>query len=72
MPYEISLDKMSIEEKLQTMEALWDDLCHSADSLRSPDWHHTILDERENAVREKQDEFIEWESAKQDIKNNLK
>lgn len=72
MPFSIPLDKMSLEEKLQTMEAIWDDLCESAGSLRSPDWHKTILQERDDAVREGKDEFVAWETAKKDIQDQLK
>ncbi|VAW83091.1 hypothetical protein MNBD_GAMMA12-2214, partial [hydrothermal vent metagenome] len=65
------LNKMTLEEKLQTMETLWDDLCKSADSLSSPDWHHAELLERESQVREGADEFVEWEKARRDIKTKL-
>ena len=34
----LPLNEMSVEQKLQTMETLWDDLCSRAEGLPSP-WH---------------------------------
>jgi len=36
MGMSLSVEKMSIEEKFQTMETIWDDLCKKADSISSP------------------------------------
>ncbi len=38
--------QMSVEEKIQTMETIWDDLCHLADDVTPPGWHREILAER--------------------------
>lgn len=71
MSYHLPLDNMSIEEKLETMEALWEDLTKSENTLASPEWHHRILEERESKVAEGDDEFVKWEKAKKDINNKL-
>ncbi len=71
MSHSLPLNKMALEEKLQTMKILWDDLCKSADRLSSPDWHHSALLERESQLREDADEFVEWEKTKRDIKTKL-
>ena len=65
----LPLEKMSIEEKIQAMESLWEDLCINADSLTSPEWHRDILEEREKTIMNGDDEFIDWEKAKNDIRN---
>ncbi|MBD3375184.1 addiction module antitoxin RelB [candidate division KSB1 bacterium] len=65
----LPLEKMSIEEKIQAMESLWEDLCINADSLTSPEWHRDILEEREKTIMNGDDEFIDWEKAKKDIRN---
>ena len=31
----LKLDEMSLDEKLQTMEILWDDLCHRVNDVAS-------------------------------------
>jgi len=72
MAVTIPLDKMSVEEKIQTMESIWEDLCKSADSMSPPPWHEKILTEREERVKQGKDEFIDWDKAKKDIKNDIK
>jgi hypothetical protein len=71
MAITIPLDKMSIEEKIQTMESIWDDLCARADSMPSPPWHREVLAEREAAIRCGEDKFEDWETAKRNIKNQI-
>jgi hypothetical protein len=41
------ISKMSILERLQTMEALWDSLTHELDEISSPNWHGEVLSARE-------------------------
>jgi hypothetical protein len=36
MEANLPLEKMSIAEKIRTMEIIWDDLCRKADRLSSP------------------------------------
>jgi len=47
----LAIDKMTIEEKLQTMEVLWNDLCHHAEALPVHAWQKEILDERERLLK---------------------
>ena len=69
MAYHLPLDKMSIEEKILTMESIWEDLCKTAASIDSPEWHKQVLNEREAAHERGDDEFIDWDTAKKDIRN---
>ncbi len=71
MAVTLPLDKISIKEKIQTMESIWEDLCKSADSMSSPPWHEKVLNEREEAVKRDEDGFIDWEKAKKNIKNDI-
>lgn len=73
MSITLPLDKMTIAEKIQTMESLWDDLCHhNQENIPSPDWHRKILSERENDIRTGKASFIDWEQAKKEIKDAIK
>jgi putative addiction module component (TIGR02574 family) len=63
----LEIDQMTIEEKLQTMEALWDDLCHNEETLPVHDWQKEILDERERLIKNGQAQFLDWEDAKKRI-----
>ena len=67
MEISIPLDKMSIDEKIQAMETIWDDLCQKAGSLSSPDWHQQVLQEREDGIKEGREEFISLEKAKEKV-----
>ena len=71
MPIGLQLDQMTLEEKLRTMEALWDDLCRHEDQIQSPPWHEEILREREKRVQSGQETFIDWEAAKKELRDRL-
>lgn len=72
MEISLPLKKMSTEDKIRTMETIWDDLCKKAESISSPPWHKDILDEREKALENKEDEFIDWSNAKKQIEEKIK
>jgi hypothetical protein len=61
--FSVPLSQMSRVEKLQAMEALWQDLAEG-DQFESPAWHGLALRETERAVKEGKADFIEWEKAK--------
>jgi hypothetical protein len=67
MPITLPLKKMSAEEKIQVMESIWVDLCETAGSTLSPDWHGKVLADRKAAVLAGEDEILDWETAKQKI-----
>ena len=47
----LPLEKMSTEEKIQAMEAIWNDLCKNGENLPTPSWHGEILHEREERLK---------------------
>jgi hypothetical protein len=65
------IEKMSVEEKIQAMEFLWDDLCGRADDVVSPKWHGEVLAERETAIERGEDNYIDWKTVKQNIKKEI-
>ena len=67
----LSVEKMSIEEKFQTMETIWDDLCKKADSISSPPWHEKVLNDREKAISNGADVFVDLHTAKKNIENSI-
>ncbi len=71
MPTLLAIDKMTIEEKLQTMEALWTDLCQHEEILPVHDWQKEILDERERMVERGESKFSDWEDAKKQYLDKL-
>ena len=67
----IELSQMSIEQKLQVMELLWDDLCHEKPALVSPQWHGELLQQRLEESRLNPDRFIDWPDAKRVIAKKI-
>ena len=61
------LHQMPLQEKLFVMEALWDDISSNENDVEIPQWHQTILDEREELVAQGNAQFIDWEVAKKHI-----
>ena len=45
------IKKMSIIERLQAMEELWDSLCHEENEIKSPEWHKNILESRREKIK---------------------
>jgi hypothetical protein len=50
--------EMSLEEKLQAMESLWEDLSRELDRIESPSWHQDLLKETESRVESGEATFL--------------
>jgi hypothetical protein len=62
---------MTLAEKLETMESLWADICRDADAFESPKWHKEVLQEREKLIASGEAQFIDWEKAKKEIREEI-
>ena len=71
MSVSIPLQTMSITEKILVMELIWDDLCLQAENIIFPEWHESVLYEREDAVKQGIDIFTDWEIAKKKLRSEL-
>ena len=60
----LQLNQMSVEEKIQTMELLWDSLSQAPADLESPDWHREILEERWRKVDAGEAVFLSLDELK--------
>lgn len=63
----LSLKKMSRDEKLRAMEAIWADLSQDEREFESPSWHAGVLRESERLVKEGKAKFSDWDQAKNKI-----
>ena len=72
MAMTIPLGKMTIADKLRTMEALWDDLRRSPEEVPSPAWHADVLQARELRIRAGRSSFGDWTEAKRRIRERVK
>ena len=68
MPVVLPLQKMSRDEKLRAMEALWADLSKDDDRFESPAWHAQLLREAERAIKNVKEKFSDWDEAKKRIR----
>jgi hypothetical protein len=71
MTISLPLDEMTVEEKLQLMEAIWDDLSRHADEMEPPAWHGKVLKELEAAIERGEETFEDWETAKRRLRDSL-
>jgi hypothetical protein len=71
MPVTLPLSDLTVSEKLQLMEALWEDLSRNADALKSPEWHRDVLEDREQRIASGEARFSDWDKAKDDIRKRV-
>ena len=55
---------MSRAEQLQTMELLWDVLCHEGNEPESPTWHQSVLAERKAGIESGRAKFLSIDEVK--------
>ncbi len=58
------ISEMTVLEKLQTMEALWDSLTHEPAGVKSPEWHEEILSVRKAEIAKGHADFISLQELK--------
>jgi putative addiction module component (TIGR02574 family) len=58
------IKNMSVIERLQAMEELWNSLCHEEIEIESPEWHKDILEARRKKIVKGEAEFISLEDLK--------
>jgi hypothetical protein len=52
------IEKMSLDERLQTMELLWTSLARTPDAVPSPAWHGEVLAARRAKMERGDAEFL--------------
>jgi hypothetical protein len=67
----LPLHEMTLEEKLQAMEALWEDLSRNAEALESPEWHKTALKERKKRLASGKTAYMDWDRAKKEMRRRV-
>ena len=71
MAIELQIDQLSLEEKLEIMEALWQDLRRNTNHVPVPQWHKDVLDKREQMIETSEANFDDWDSAKKRIAERI-
>jgi len=56
--------EMSMAERLQAMEQLWDSVCRGDADLPSPAWHASVLEERQARAARGETRFLTLDQVK--------
>ena len=64
MPIEVPLNAMTVAEKIQLLEKVWDNLCQESGDVGSPDWHRAVLEERTRRLETGKATISPWAEAK--------
>lgn len=68
MAVTLPIGRMSLQDKLRAMEALWADLTQDEAETESPGWHGAVLRETEQLVLEGKAKFSDWHSARRRLR----
>ena len=58
------LKRLPIEQKIQIMEALWDDMRERFEQSEVPESTKRLLDSRRERVRSGQAQILDWDTVK--------
>ena len=67
----MDLKAMSREEKLRIMEELWTDLSQDG-HLKMPEWHKNELKKTEERLTSGNIDAVDWNTAKNELRNRFK
>ena len=65
MPFELPLNSMTVGEKIQLLEQVWDNLCLQSGDVRSPEWHAAVLQQRQKQIEDGTMTVSPWSEAKE-------
>ncbi len=69
VPQEIR--QLPLSEKLALLDALWSEISSEPENIDVPQWHKELLDTRYQAYLSGQEEVIDWEMAKSQIRQSI-
>jgi hypothetical protein len=61
---------MSMAERLQAMEQLWDALCQGGEELPSPSWHEEVLADRKIRAERGEAKFLTLETLRERLRTS--
>jgi putative addiction module component (TIGR02574 family) len=64
-------DELTIDEKVNYVQRLWDRIAAHPDDVPVPDWHETILEERLAAYRANPQSGRPWQEVRDDLLGKL-
>ena len=64
-------DALSIDDKIDYVQSLWDRIATRPEDVPVPDWHREIINERLAAHRDGKEQGKEWEEVEREITAEL-
>jgi putative addiction module component (TIGR02574 family) len=64
MATDISIETISVAEKMRLLESVWESLCAHATDVQSPDWHREVLEDRKRRLEDGRATVSTWADAK--------
>ena len=64
------LEKMSVTERLQAMDQLWDSLNRHGEEIPSPDWHQEVLADRKARAQRGEAKFLTLDQLRSRLRSS--
>jgi putative addiction module component (TIGR02574 family) len=64
-------DDLSVDEKIDYLQSLWDRVADTPEAIHVPDWHREIIDERLKDLDTRPDAGDSWESVQERLRKRL-
>lgn len=66
------IDEMTAAQQVELMEALWKNMSERNVNGEPPDWHREYLSDREKAIANGEDSFIDLDAFEEELRNESK
>ena len=64
------IERMSVTERLQAMDQLWDSLTRDGDEIPSPTWHQDILADRKARAQRGEAKFLTLDELRSRLRSS--
>jgi hypothetical protein len=71
MSVTLPLETMSVAEKFEVLDLIWEDLSRTPDSIPSPDWHRVEILKRFEGLANGVHKYSDWEDAKKRLRDSM-
>ncbi len=68
---DLDISELTLAQKLNLMESIWDNITQNDSALKSPAWHETVLKDREDVLASGKANVSDWEKAKERIRRDV-
>jgi putative addiction module component (TIGR02574 family) len=65
-------DDLTIEEKLDYVESLWDRIAAKPEAVPVPDWHLEVIEQRTRNGRSESHHGRSWDDFREELRANLR